>query len=170
METLFVKRFSYKWSRQSLAPDVATHCFFLKKQPWAYSEFSLMWGTFRKCPLKVIWPMNLNMVPPYTHHLEACNWFCDPGLMLHRTSRQIILVLMITCPPLTALPVFFFKKKFFAMPCGMWDPSSPTRDWNPCPCSAGVSLSHWTAWEVSHFCVPLWPSLFATYGKACSGL
>ena len=48
--------------------------------------------------------------------------------------------------------VLFKKKIFFAMPCSMWDLSSPTRDRNPCPCSASVSLNRWTAWEVPPLC------------------
>ena len=125
----------------------------------------------QEMPLKAIWPMNLSMVPPYIHHLEAHNWFCDPGLMLHRTSWQIILFwwspalhsLLYLCVP-------FKKKNTFAMPCSMWDLSSPTRDRTHVPAMQVWVLSTELPGE-SHLCgTPLWPSLFATYGKACSGL
>ena len=33
-------------------------------------------------------------------------------------------------------------------PWGMWDPSSPTRDWTCTPCIARQSLNHWTTREV----------------------
>ena len=34
---------------------------------------------------------------------------------------------------------------------GMWDLSSPTRDWTQTPCTGRSSLNHWTAREVLHF-------------------
>ena len=40
---------------------------------------------------------------------------------------------------------FFF---FLAMPCSMWDLSSPTRDQTHAPCIGSVSLNHWTTREV----------------------
>ena len=33
-------------------------------------------------------------------------------------------------------------------PWSMWDPSSPTRDWNCTPCIGRQNLNHWTAREV----------------------
>ena len=34
-------------------------------------------------------------------------------------------------------------------PQGIWDPSSPTRDWTCTPCVGSQSLNHWTTREVS---------------------
>ena len=36
-------------------------------------------------------------------------------------------------------------------PEGMWDPSSPARDWTHTPCIGKWSLNHWTAREVCHY-------------------
>ena len=33
---------------------------------------------------------------------------------------------------------------------GMWDPSSPTRDWTPIPSVATWTVNHWATWEVPH--------------------
>ena len=40
---------------------------------------------------------------------------------------------------------------FVFWPWGMWDLSSPTRDWTHTPCIGRQSLNHWTAREV-----PVW--------------
>ena len=40
---------------------------------------------------------------------------------------------------------------FLAMPHGIWNLSSLTRDWTHAPCNRSVSLNHWTTREVLDF-------------------
>ena len=43
------------------------------------------------------------------------------------------------------ISVEFFCFIFSAMPCGLWDLSSPTRDWTWAPAVKAWSPNHWTA-------------------------
>ena len=50
--------------------------------------------------------------------------------------------------------IHFIRKRFLAMPHGMWDLSAPSRDWTHVPCIVRWILNHWTTREVPR-CVVL---------------
>ena len=43
-------------------------------------------------------------------------------------------------------PFLLFLKEILAASWGMWDLSSPTKDWTHAPCIGSWSLDHWTDW------------------------
>ena len=87
-------------------------------------------------------------------HLRAWKVLLDqasPDCSLSHFAAPLQGLWTCACPaPSAHLSSFYFILFCFillAMPCGMWDLSSPTKDRTQAPCLEAWSLNHWTARE-----------------------